>query len=507
MALVQLFGSTYKLGERGNGTQDLINFFFESYTAGNTKSDYAIVPTPGFDLVKRLSENPLDKCKGLYTSSSGTAPDYRPRMYGVFGTKAYRFKVDMSDAYQIGTIGDYGVPTTQTDNGFYTVIADSVSLFKAKLDDLDGIPTWSQVTLPVVPKTGQQVEPSHVVFIGQRLVINSKNTNYWFFSDLTSPTTLTGGETFQDGSFYSAEQSSDPIIALKNVNGSLWMWGYRSYEVWRPQNNQDDPFAYVGGSAGAIGCEAPYSVAVVGDLCFWLGASDVGASTVFMGQGTTVTDITDGVYDEIISISNRSQAIGYAYKYKENVFYVLTFEAENKTFVYDATTKKWHKRSLRNVNEGADLYYPYQWATVGADGEIYFGLYGFDSCIVRMNPRKFTEWDGRLIRREAVSRPIFDNLDMISIRQLMIDCEVGSTEILDGQGSNPQMCMQISKDGGNTYGLSVKKYLGKQGNYRQLVRWNNIGACRYPVFKLWISDGVPCSIFNARLEYNKWGLS
>lgn len=507
MALVELFGSTYKLGERGNGTRELINWYYEQYTEGNTKSNYAIVPTCGFDLVKRLSSNPLDKCRGLYLSSSGTSPDFKPRMYGVFGTKVYRFKADMTDAYHIGTVGDYGNPVSMTDNGFYFVVADGVSLFKAKLDDLDGIPTWSQISLPVVPKTAAQAQPSHVDFLNQRLVINSKNTNYYFFSNFTDPTTLTGGEVFEDGHFYSAESKSDPILALKVVNGSLWIWGTRSYEVWRGQNNQDDPFAFVGGSAGAIGCEAMYSTAVVGDLCFWLGASDVGTSTVFMGNGTTVTDVTDGVYDEICMLSNRSQAIGYAYKSKENIFYVLTFESSNLTFVYDTTTKKWHKRLLRNVNAGTYEYYPYQWATVGADGEVYFGLYGYDSCIVKMNLRKFTEWDGRLIRREAISKPIFDNYDMINMKQLMLDCEVGSTEYLDGQGSDPQICLQISRDGGSTYGNIVRKNLGKQGEYKQLVRWNMLGSCRFPVFKVWVSDGVPCAIFGTRLEYAKWGIS
>lgn len=507
MPIIDLFQSTYKLGERGNGTQDVINYYYESYQTGQAKSQHAMIPTNGFDRVMSTGAIASERCRGMYLSSSGTAPDFKPRIYNVSGSKVYRFDADMSSRHQIGNVGDYGLPCTMADNGFNFVVADGVALFKAPLDDLEGLSNYSQIILPVVPKTGITAQPSHVAFIGQRLVINSKNTNYWFYSDLTSPTTLTGGETFSDASFYSAEQSSDPILALKVVDGSLWIWGTRSYEIWRPQNNQDSPFSYVGGSSSSIGIEAPYSVATVGDMVFWLGASDVGNGTVFMGQGTSATDITEGVEDIIRGLSNRSQAIGYAYKFKEHLFYVLTFASENLTIVYDATTAKWHKRLLRNVNEGTYSYYPYVYGTVGNDGEMYFGMYGQDSCVVKSNINKFTEWDGRMIRRELTSRPIYDNYDRINIKQLMIDCEVGATTLLSGQGSDPEICFQLSKDSGLTYGLSVGKKLGKQGNYRTKVRCNNIGSATFPVFKLWISDAVPCAIYGTRLEYEKWGVS
>lgn len=507
MPIIDLFQSTYKLGERGSGTQDLINYYFESYQTGQARSSYAIVPTHGFYRVMSTGSTASEKCRGMYLSSSGTAPDFKPRIYNVSGSKVYRFDSDMSSRHQIGNVGDYGLPCTMTDNGFYFIVADGVALFKAPLTDAEGLSTYSQISLPVVPKTGIPVQPSHTAFIGQRVVINSKNTNYWFYSDLTNPSTMTGGETFQNSSFYSAEQSSDPILALKVVDGSLWIWGTRSYEIWRPQNNQDSPFAYVGGSSSSVGIEAPYSVAAIGDMVFWLGASDVGSGTVWMGQGTSLTDVSEGVEDIIRLLSNRSQAIGYAYKFKEHFFYVLTFASENVTLVYDATTAKWHKRSLRNVYAGTNEYYPYVYGTVGNDGEMYFGMYGYDSCVVKANINKFTEWDGRTTRREAVSRPIYDNLDVINMKQLMIDCEVGNTPLLSGQGSNPEICLQLSKDGGSTYGLSIRKSLGKQGNYKTLVRWNNIGSARYPTFKIWISDPVPCALYNVRLEYEKWGIS
>lgn len=505
MPIVSLFSETYKTSGKGNGSQCLVNWYFEQYKAGATKSPTAIIPTPGWEMAVSISNLPLNSCRGLFVSSSGTAPEFKPRLYGVWGRAVYRFNLEVTHAYVIGYVGDTGETVGMADNGFYFVVVDGISMYKAPLGDEDGNPNYSQITLPVAPKTELPVQPTHVAFLGQRLVINSRNSNYFFYSDFTDPTTLTGGEVFQAGSFYSAEQSSDPLTALIVVNGSLWCFGYRSYEIWRFTSNQDSPFAYVGGSSNAIGCEARYSVATVDNLVFWLASSDVGAAMVYMGQGSSVKNITEAIYDDLKLLQNRETAIGYCMAQGANILYFLSFVNENRTFVYNVGTDKWHEQLLRNIPEGEYETYPYQYAKV-YNGETYAGLIAHESCLCRMNEKKYTEWDGRNIVREGVSIPFFDNMSLINIKKIMLDVEVGVTPLLQGYGSSPEIMLTISFDGGYTWSNTVARSIGKQGQYRTLVSWDGCGTARFPVFKINFSEPVPCTIYQARLDAEPWGL-
>lgn len=495
MPFIDLIGGSYQASERNLSGQRTINLYTETTQQG-AKVSKVLKQTAGAITKLLISANITEICRGMYVSSSGPAPDLAPRIYGVWGDKLIRFNQAISSFQVVGTIANNGEKVSITDNGFDVVLADGESLWASEMSADDGLATLRYIDTPYVPGSlVDKVKPTHVAFYKQRLVINNKQSNTFHFSKLA----LTEFDTVGNLDFYSAESSSDPIIALEMVNGALWIWGTRSFEVWRSQNNQDDPYTYVGGSQSSIGCKARQSTAVLENYCFWLGSSDIGSDRVFMGTGTDAKDITGTIADQIPLCADRSNALGWCYADEGHLFYLLTFRSSNRTFVYDMETNEWHERMSRNLQTGAWTYYPYTYAVRYGDS-IYCGTL-VDGNLCELSKDAYTEHDGKQILRERVSPTFFENLSTIIINHFFVDCNVGNTALLQGQGSDPLLMLEVSFDGGYTYGDILRRSVGRQGEYKTTVDWWGLGAGREPVFRLRFSEPSALTIYQARLDY------
>ena len=59
-----------------------------------------------------------------------------------------------------------------------------------------------------------------------------------------------------------------------------------------------------------------------------------------------------------------------------------------------------------------------------------------------------------------------------------------------GQGSNPQVMLQVSRDGGKTWGAELWRTLGAIGQYRTRANWLRLGRSRDWVMKFRVTDPV-----------------
>ena len=305
MPFVNIVGQSYQLDEKNLSSQRTINWHEEIYADedDNTKSKTALKPTPGGRLDQVMSSITTDVCRGLYVSSSGPAPTFEGRLYGVWGTKVYRFDMALNPFY-IGDVSATMQPVGMVDNGLDFVVVDGSKMYKYPLTEIDGLRTLAEVAMPTGGGlTPQTIIPTHVAFFKQRLIINNRNANTWYFSKLG----LTEFDCINNLDFYSAEQNSDNIIALQTLSGSLWIYGPKSFEIWREGASDIDPFAYVGGSSSQIGIFAAQSVATLDNTIFWFGASDVGHGMVYAGTGTTCTRISNmGIEDQLAKLTSPS---------------------------------------------------------------------------------------------------------------------------------------------------------------------------------------------------------
>jgi hypothetical protein len=67
-----------------------------------------------------------------------------------------------------------------------------------------------------------------------------------------------------------------------------------------------------------------------------------------------------------------------------------------------------------------------------------------------------------------------------------------------GHGGN--ITLEISNDGGFTFGPPLIRSLGAVGRWMQRVRWLMLGAARDRVFRLRCSDAVPLTIHAAAVD-------
>jgi hypothetical protein len=81
--------------------------------------------------------------------------------------------------------------------------------------------------------------------------------------------------------------------------------------------------------------------------------------------------------------------------------------------------------------------------------------------------------------------------------EIVLESGVGLTS---GQGSDPQLMLDKSDDGGKTWDSLPNKDIGSIGEYRKRVVWNRLGSARQRVYRASVSDPVRVNITDTTVE-------
>lgn len=161
------------------------------------------------------------------------------------------------------------------------------------------------------------------------------------------------------------------------------------------------------------------------------------------------------------------------------------------TWLYDGSTKCWSELKSaggnRHLAEIQSQYLNRNAVSHYSNGDIYF-----------IDKNAYSD-NGAMIERELVSRHVFKDMEDIFISALQLDMETG-VGLVSGQGFDPQIMLQISKDNGHTWGNERWQALGKIGEYVTRVIWRQLGTSYDFVFKIRITDPVKVVITGAYIE-------
>jgi hypothetical protein len=234
---------------------------------------------------------------------------------------------------------------------------------------------------------------------------------------------------------------------------------------------------------------------------FWLGADARGRGIVYRTNGYKGQRIsTHAVEWQIQQYTDISDALAYTYQQDGHTFYVLIFPTANTTWVYDAATQAWHERAGWDNGEFTRHRSNCQ---VVYNNEIIVGdyengnLYAFDLTDYSDNG-DIQKW----LRTWRALPTGTNNLKRTSQHTLQIDCEAG-VGINDGQGSNPQMMLRWSDDGGHTWSNEHWMSMGKIGEYYNRAFARRMGMTlklRDRVYELSGTDPVKIAIMGAQLN-------
>ena len=208
---------------------------------------------------------------------------------------------------------------------------------------------------------------------------------------------------------------------------------------------------------------------------------------------------THAVEWHIQQYGNLSDAIGYTYQQDGHSFYVLIFPSADTTWVYDVATQAWHERA--GFSNGQ---FTRHWSTCQAffNSKVLVGdyrnanVYSFDLDDFSDNG-SIQKW----LRSWRALPTGQNNLKRTAHHSLQLDCETGVGLNL-GQGSDPQVMLRWSDDGGHTYSNEHWVSIGRIGEYYRRAIWRRLGMTlklRDRVYEVSGTDPVKIAIMGAEL--------
>jgi hypothetical protein len=467
-----ILGSTYVARSVNAADARMVNLFPEIVPEAGKEPAF-LQRAPG---LRKLATIGNGSIRGLW--------EFGGFMYVVSGNQLY--KVDSSyTATLLGTVAGTSGVVSMADNGTQLFIACNGPsyIYNATTN------VFQQIT------DGDFPGAVTVGYLDGYFVFNEPNSQrIWV-------TSLLNGTDVDPLDFASAEGSPDGVVGIIVSHRELWVLGTNSVEVWYNAANQGFPLERIQGAFNELGCAAPYSIAKMDNGIFWLGKDARGQGIVYRANGYTGTRIsTHAVEWHIQQYGNLSNTIGYTYQQDGHSFYVLVFPSADTTWVYDVATGAWHERA--GFANGAFTRHRGN-CQVFFNDEVTIGdyqngnIYAFD-LDVYADDTNIQKW----LRSWRALPTGQNNLKRSAQHSLQLDCETGVGLNL-GQGSDPQVMLRWSDDGGHTWSNEHWISIGKIGEYYRRAIWRRLGMTmkiRDRVYEVSMTDPVKIAIMGAELQ-------
>ena len=169
----------------------------------------------------------------------------------------------------------------------------------------------------------------------------------------------------------------------------------------------------------------------------------------------------------------------------------------NETWVYDALDGGWHQRSTVG-DLGTDVRWRAESVAYWREKFYAFTRDGLVCTFMRdYFVEDFRTGEKRPVIRRRQTGVVVDNFRPFTIEELAVECNVGMFEDYD---TEPKMMLEVSKDGGHTFGTAKAAGLGHTGQYSHRVRWRNLGYNRKCVVRVSFSAPVDLVISSCEIR-------
>ena len=462
MQQIQLFGS----GVTGKSAivtdQRRVNCYYEIREDAE-KAKIAIYGTPGTSLFANVS-SPV---RGWHV--------FKSNMVVAAGTNVYT----VSNSGTVTAIGSLSTSTGNVgmeDNGTFMIIVDG-----SKCYGWDGTTFTSPMTSTNIPNGATTVAYNDLKFIVDYPSVNGQYN--------VSDNICTASLTWPALSIGNASAAPDPLLAVDVDHGFLICWGSNSIEFHYDDGATPVTYPPIQSATQQVGLAAKWSRAKFNNTMAFLGTNLQGGYSVYALEGFQPKAIStrdiDSYFDDFATVAD---AVAMSYMWDGHPFYVLTFPTAGRSFLYDGSTNIW---SEAQTGTGLINRYIGQFC-ITFNGQVYVSDYSSGNIYV-LSDEAFTD-NGTPIMRLCQTRHIHDGGNMLAIDEVFLDLETG-VGIQSGQGSNPQIMVSVSKDGGRTFGNERLMGIGAVGQYigpRATLR--RFGASRDFVFRFRMTDPVKWAV-------------
>lgn len=452
----------------------LINLIPEIIPEGG-KTPAWLFRAPGLRLLAEIGTGPI---RGEWT--------YGGKGYVVSGYELYQIDSSYTPTL-LGSVTGTG-PVSMADNGTQLFIACNPDgyIYNA----LTGV--FQQITDPDYPGAVQ------VGYLDGFFVFTQPDSQLFWV------TSLLDGTSVDPLDFASAEGFPDNIMGMIVDHRELWLLGTTTTEVWYNAGLADFPLTRIQGAFNEIGCAAPFSVAKMDNQIYWLGQDARGYGIVYRAAGYIGQRVsTHTVEWQIQSYGDVSDAIGYTYQQDGHSYYMLLFPSAQTSWCFDVATGVWHERAGWDTALGeftrhrSNCQMAFNNLTIVGDCEN-GNLYALDLETYSDN-NDIQRW----LRSWRALPTGANNLNRSAQHELQIDCETGVGLNGTVQGSDPQMMLQWSDDGGHSWSNEYWRSMGRIGEWGRRVIWRRLGMTRKlrdRVYRVAGTDPVKIALMGAEIN-------
>lgn len=469
-------GPAYVARSRNLAYQQLINLYLSVVETKSGKNVGAFYGCPGLNLVTTIGSGPI---RALKTAANGTT------LYAVSGQNVYSLTTSFA-ATQIGTLAAQSTPVSIITN------TSQAAFFDGQTGHSWNGSAFGTLSLPFSnPVIGAYQDTFGLV--------NFAGVNSWAMSNSNDLTTWNGL------GFSSADGTADPVQAIIDLHREVFLFKSNSTEVWVDVGSTPFAFQRLDGVYIEHGCQAPYSVCKADDTICWLGQNEQGGKSMYKLKGYAADPIsTDAISFALSDYPTVSDCISYSYRQEGHTFVVFQFPSADATWVYDMSESEmlgmpvWHQRASFSNGQ-----FHRHWSNSYAFfnnrhliGDFQTGnIYSYDLNTLTDNgtQRKWLRsWPATEGEREATQR----------FNALRIDMESGITL---PSGTNPQMMLQWSDDGGHNWSDELFQSVGKTGITAPYTRFKRLGSTRRNtgydrIFQLSSTDQFKVALIGALLQ-------
>ena len=468
-----ILGSAYVARSVNAADNRMVNLFPELVPEGGKEPAF-LQRAPGLTELVTLGLG-TGAVRGLWT--------FGGFLYAVCGDKLYKLDTSYT-ATELGTIAGTG-QVSMSDNGTQLFIAA----------DPDGY-IYNATTNVFAPISDPDFTGAGTVtYLDGYFVFNEPG------SQLIWVTQLLDGTSVDPLDFASAEGSPDGVVSIIADHRELWVFGTNSVEVWYNSGAADFPLQRIQGAFNEIGCAAPYSVAKLDNGLFWLAQDARGHGMVYRATGYSGQRIsTHAIEWQIQQYADMSDAVGYTYQQDGHSFYVLVFPNANTTWVYDVATQAWHERA--GWNNGAFTRHRGNCQAFFNNETVIGDFENGKLYALRLDVYSDNGAPQRWLRSWRALPTGTNNLKRTAQHTLQLDCETG-VGLNTGQGSDPQVMLRWSDDGGHTWSYEHWREMGKIGQFGYRTLWRRLGMTdklRDRVYEVSGTDPVKIIIMGAELD-------
>lgn len=495
---IPLIAPTYsRPGFTGATTQRLINRYIESFPNTNTnRNSVAAIKTPGTSAYINLNGHVT---RGIFNYQN-------TYLYAIVDSNCYEISNLTSVTPTVTNLG-----TIQSSTGRITwaaspfnqiVFCDGTNAYAITNNVLVQLSTVSSfnsaVTVPVIAVTAKD---------GFFIYITNTN-NTVFVSNLQD------AKTVSTSSFFEVQANYDILLAGTVSDYFVYFIGQTTTEIWYDAGTAIQPFALQAGGILQIGTAAANSSLCINEFIYWLAQNPSGVIGVVAANGPNYSIISDANFNTTIqSYSKISDAYAWGDVLPNgHTCYNITFPSADifiqglqtltgATWSYDTIAQFWFERQTYNpIIRTNDRHITNCSAYVA--GQQIVGDFQSGNLYVLSGNNKDDYINGTIYPMEwtIISPHIIDRNTRFSMYNLELDFERG-VGLSSGQGINPAIMLQYSKDRGNTWSAPRILYLDQLGNYSKRTRLGSLGGGFSMTIKLTGSDPIVDTIYGASAEF------